>query len=61
MVGNFKLNIDKKVTEQFLIENCIMWKLAGVEYRPIFFLYALGKGWNFNKLMYYADLLEEII
>lgn len=60
MKSNFKLNIDNKLTEQRLIESCIMMKVSKIEYRPVLFFYALGKMWNVNKLIYYNNLLESI-
>jgi hypothetical protein len=58
MKGEFKLSVDKKVTEQLVIENCIMWKYAGFDYRILLFVYALAEAWKFDKLIYYTTMIE---
>lgn len=57
--GNFKLNIDDKLTEQQLVETCLMCYHSGYDYKLLFFLYAFGKHWNIDKLEYYLNLIED--
>lgn len=57
--GSCSLNIDKKITEQMIVENCLMLKYAGLDYMLILSFYALGKGWRYDKLIYYMDMLGE--
>jgi hypothetical protein len=58
--GKLTIKIDEKVTEQNLIENCLMYKHSGYEYLLTLSLYALAEKWNFNKLSYYLNLIEEV-
>ena len=60
MKGNFKITIDKKITEQQLVENCISYLVAGYDYKVLFFFYALGKRMNVDDFTYYINLFEEI-
>lgn len=60
MTGKFNIKVDKSITEQLLIENCIMYKLSGLEYIPLFVFYALAESWHIDKLIYYKDLLEKV-
>ena len=52
--------IDKEVTEQMVIENCIMYKFAGYGFEALLFFYALGKSWNVDKVIYYNKLIGSI-
>ena len=58
--GTFKLTIDKKITEQQLVENCISYLVAGYDYKLLFFFYALGKRMHKDDFIYYINLFEEI-
>lgn len=58
MKGTLKLTIDKKITEQLIIENCLMYYNSGYEYMPFLSLYALAERWNINKLIYYINLIK---
>jgi len=58
MKQTFKISIDKKLTEQSLIEYCLNIKSSGYDCKFIFFLYALGKHWHIDKLSYYIKLLD---
>ena len=58
--GTFKLTIDKKITEQQLVENCISYLVAGYDYKLLFFFYALGKRMHKDDLTYYINLFDEI-
>jgi hypothetical protein len=57
--GKCSLNIDKKITEQMIIENCLMLKYSGLDYMTIFSFYTLGIGMNYKKFAYYLNLLGE--
>jgi hypothetical protein len=61
MQGNFTLNIDEKITEQQLIENCLAYYHSGYDYKVLLFLYAFGKQWNYDKLIYYVELIGDKI
>ena len=58
--GNFKLTIDKKITEQQLVENCISYLVAGYDYKLLFFFYAFGKRMHKDDFIYYIKLFVEI-
>ena len=57
--GTLTIKIDKKVTEQFLIENCLNMKCSGYNNEAVLLLYALDKRWNINKLTYYLKLMKD--
>ena len=59
MKKQFKLEIDKTITEQKLIENCLNMKSSGYNCDIVFLFYALGKRWHVDKLLYYTKLLEK--
>lgn len=59
MKGNLTINIDKEITEQKLIEDCLMKKHSGYDYRLTLVFYALEKRWDVEKLIYYINLIEE--
>ena len=54
----FTIKIDKRITEQKLMEYCLNLTYSG--YDPIFlmFLYALSKRWRIDKFSYYMDLIN---
>ena len=58
--GTFKLTINKKVTEQQLVESCISYLVAGYDYKLLFFIYALGKRMHKDDFIYYMKLFVEI-
>ena len=58
MSNKFKLTIDKNITEQNMIESCLMYYHSGYDYMLIFSFYALGTGMNYKKFKYYHNLIE---
>ena len=57
-IGTFKIEIDEKLTEQELMENCLNLKHSGYNSHLVVLFYALGKRWHIDKLTYYMNLLE---
>ena len=55
----FTIDIDKNITEQSFIENCLNMKYSGYDWRIAFFFYALGRRLHINKFNYYFKLLED--
>lgn len=58
-MNKLKINIDKKITEQILMENCLNQISSGYDSTFLLCLYALEKGWDKDKLLYYLNLLKE--
>lgn len=56
--GKFRLSISPKVTEQMVVEHCFNLKASGLDPSLLLFLYAFGKQWKYNKLIYYVNLLK---
>jgi hypothetical protein len=61
MRGNFKITIDKKVTEQGIVETCLNYVSAGLDYKILLFFYAFAQHWHYDKLIYYVNLIEKEI
>ena len=57
--GMMEINT-KNITEQQLMESCLMYYHSGYNYRMIFFLYALSNRWHKDKLLYYVKLIEDL-
>jgi len=53
------IDIGKNVTEDKLIENCLMYYHSGYDYKLMLSLYAMAKQWKINKLVYYISLIEK--
>jgi hypothetical protein len=53
------MKINKKLTEQEIIEHCLMLYHSGYEFMHLLGFYAFDKGWNLNKLLYYVKLIKE--
>ena len=55
--GEFKIEVDSKITEQIFIENCLMHVHSGNDPLLFLLLYALSQRWKVDKLTYYLNLL----
>jgi len=60
MEGKFKIKIDEKITDEQFMEYCLNLKTSGYEPLILVGFYALGKGWNIDKLLFLQNLLEDI-
>ena len=58
MNGLLKLQIPERITEQFLIEYCLNLYYSKYEYKFALGFYAFAKGWKYDKLIYYVNLIE---
>lgn len=52
------ISIDKEITEQFLVENCLNLASSGYDNSLTFAFYALANSWHIDKLIYYRDLIN---
>jgi hypothetical protein len=59
MKAKFTIKIDKEITEQLLIENCLNMVYSGYDSYLELFFYALANSWHVNKIVYYLRLIEE--
>jgi len=57
--GTLKLTVDKRITDDKMIENCLMYYHSGYDYKVMLSLYAMAKQWKINKLAYYISLIEK--
>jgi len=57
--GNLKISIDKQITEQKLIEDCIARATTGYEYSFLLTMYSFAEKWHIDKLTYYINLIEK--
>ena len=53
-----KLTIESNISERDVIEQCFNMKHSGYEYILLLSIYALEQGWNYDKLMYYLEMLK---
>lgn len=56
--GSLKLTVAENITEQMLIENCLMYHHSGYSFMPLLCFYALAKGMKYDKLIYYINLIK---
>jgi len=52
------ITISSEVSEQHLIENCLMYYHSGYEYHLILFFHAMARRWHKDKLFYYLNLIH---
>jgi hypothetical protein len=55
-----KLLVDKRITENKLIENCLMYYHSGYDYKLLMAVYAMAKSWKIDKFTYYINLIENV-
>ncbi len=53
-----ELTIKSNVSEQDLIENCLMYYHAKYDYKLILVFHAMAHYWKWDKVAYYINLIE---
>ena len=59
MIGKLSIKIEKGITEQRIVEHCLMLYNSGYEFIHVLGFYAFGKGWKIDKLFYYVNLIKK--
>lgn len=55
------LKVDKKITEQVIVEDVLNKAASGYDNRLALLIYSMVKKWHYKKLLYYLNLFEEAI
>jgi len=56
---NLKIEFDKNITEQRLVEHCLNLESSGGCSMLAFSLYAFINHWHLDKFLYYQKLVDE--
>ena len=57
--GQLKIQIDKKITDEMMMEYCLNLYFSGYDPFLLMGFYSLGKGWHFNKIVQLTNLMED--